>query len=387
VQLDGYATVTKLRVLSRHQQLIRMDFEDGFCGYDPQGLIEIFQAQLSKVGAVVLSDYGKGSLEAISQLIRLAREQGKPVVIDPKGVDFSRYRGATLLTPNLSEFEAVAGICSNEQEIVSKGMKLLEDLELEALLITRSEKGMTLLQRNNEPIHLPTRAQEVYDVTGAGDTVVSVLAAVMASGEDLATAMALANLAAGVVVGKLGTASVTVNELKQALAAHITIEQGVVTESRLHQLTQDAKALGETIVMTNGCFDILHAGHVAYLQQARDRGDRLIVAVNSDESVQKLKGKGRPFNQLSSRMAVLAALSSVDWVIPFNEETPERIICSILPDVMVKGGDYQPHEVVGGDCVQKSGGEVVILDFVDGYSTTNTINRIVENTARSGDSD
>ena len=375
-KLPGYATVTKLRILSRHQQLIRMDFEDGFCGYDPKGLLTRYEEQLAAAKVVVLSDYGKGSLQVIEQLISLAKADKKPVVIDPKGTDFSRYKGATLITPNLSEFEAVVGQCADDEEIEKKGEALRRELDMQALLITRSERGMTLIRENHKPLHIPTRAQEVYDVTGAGDTVISVMAASLAAGEDMADAMMLANLAAGVVVGKLGTATATVTELQRAMREQSDVKRGVVEESQLLDLVHDAKAHGETIVMTNGCFDILHQGHVQYLQQARELGDRLIVAVNSDESVRQLKGSGRPINQLSSRMAVLAALDCVDWVVDFSEETPERLICSVLPDVMVKGGDYRPDEIAGGRCVQEAGGEVVVLEFVEGHSTTRTINAI-----------
>ena len=375
-KLSGYATVTKLRVLSRHQQLIRMDFEDGFHGYDPQGLLNKFQQSLAESDVVVLSDYDKGSLQVIDQFIAMARKANKPVIIDPKGTDFSRYQGATLLTPNMSEFEAVVGHCVDDEAIVQKGETLINELGIDALLITRSERGMTLLQKNLKPVHIPTRAQDVYDVTGAGDTVISTLAAAIAAGEDMEQAMALANLAAGVVVGKLGTATATIPELQRAMRELDAVERGVVTEERLLELVQDAKAHNETIVMTNGCFDILHKGHVQYLEQAREKGDRLIVAVNSDDSVRQLKGEGRPINSLDSRMTVLSALESVDWVVPFSEETPERLICSVLPNIMVKGGDYKPEDIAGGRCVIESGGSVVIMDFIDGHSTTRTIESI-----------
>ncbi len=375
-KLPGYATVTKLRIMSRHQQLIRMDFEDGFCGYDPKGLLARYEQQLPAADVVVLSDYGKGSLQIVEQLIALAREKEKPVVIDPKGTDFYRYRGATLLTPNLSEFEAVVGVCADDEEIEQKGEQLRRELNLQALLVTRSERGMSLIREQHKPLHIPTRAREVYDVTGAGDTVISVLAAALAAGEDMADAMVLANLAAGIVVGKLGTATASVPELQRAIREDSAANRGVVSEQQLLELVKEAKAHGETLVMTNGCFDILHKGHVQYLQQARQLGDRLIVAVNSDESVRQLKGAGRPINPLASRMVVLAALECVDWVVDFGEATPERLICSVVPHVMVKGGDYRPDEIAGGRCVQEAGGKVVVLEFVEGHSTTRTINAI-----------
>jgi D-beta-D-heptose 7-phosphate kinase/D-beta-D-heptose 1-phosphate adenosyltransferase len=260
--VSGFSTVTKLRVVSRHQQLIRLDFEDGFHDFDTTALQARYAALLTDCDAVVLSDYGKGTLNAVEALIAAARDAGKPVLVDPKGNDYSIYRGATLITPNLSEFEAVVGHCKNDEELVAKGEALCNDLQLDALLVTRSEKGMTLIRKEASVLHLPTRAQEVFDVTGAGDTVISALAAALAAGKDLAEATALANLAAGVVVGKLGTASVTVPELRKAIREFDEIEGGVVDEERLIALVKDAQAHGEKVVMTNGCFDILHAGHV-----------------------------------------------------------------------------------------------------------------------------
>ena len=374
-KLKGVATVTKLRVMSRHQQLIRLDFEDGFHEQDSASLQARYQTLLSTCDAVVLSDYGKGTLNDIQPLINAARSAGKAVLIDPKGRDYTIYRGATLITPNLSEFEAVVGHCKNDEELVAKGEALRAELQLDALLVTRSEKGMTLI-REGDVLHLPTKAQEVYDVTGAGDTVISALAAALAAGQDLAEATALANLAAGVVVGKLGTATASVAELRKAIRVHDEIEGGVLEEDRLEALVRDAQAHGEKVVMTNGCFDILHAGHVAYLEQAKKLGHRLILAVNDDASVKRLKGEERPVNSLAQRMTVLAALESVDWVVPFSEDTPERLICKIKPNVLVKGGDYRPEEIAGGPCVKDAGGEVIVLNFVDGCSTTNIINVI-----------
>jgi len=375
-QLSGYSTITKLRVISRHQQLIRMDFEDGFFGYDSSGLLEKYTRNLDKAGIVILSDYGKGSLQAINKIIQLANSKQIPIVVDPKGTDFGKYRGATLLTPNLAEFEAVVGNCSDDNDLVNKGEKLRESVDLQALLITRSEKGMTLIERGKDAMHIPTLAREVFDVTGAGDTVISVLAAAMAAGQSMCEAMQLANLAAGVVVAKLGTATASVSELQQAMRDTHVMPQGEVNQQQLCEFVKQAQHYGEKVVMTNGCFDILHSGHVAYLQQARELGDRLIVAVNSDASVQILKGKARPVNALKHRMAVLAGLGSVDWVVPFEEETPEQLICSVLPDILVKGGDYSVDEIAGGPCVKAANGKVIVLKFVQGQSTTNMINAI-----------
>jgi len=235
---------------------------------------------------------------------------------------------------------------------------------------------MTLIQKNGDVLHLPTRAREVFDVTGAGDTVISTLAAALAAGDDRHNAVALANLAAGIVVGKLGTASVSPEELYQEVHKHIAVKRGVVSQDELITAANQCRQRGEVIVMTNGCFDILHAGHVTYLQQAREQGDRLIVAVNIDETVRKLKGEDRPVNPVEHRMRMLAALECVDWVLPFEEETPTRLICEVLPDVLVKGGDNDPDKIPGGDCVRENGGEVRVLSYVEGVSTTEIIGTI-----------
>ena len=298
------------------------------------------------------------------------------MLVDPKGTDFERYRGATLLTPNLSEFEAVVGKCKDEAQIVERGMQLVAHYELSALLVTRSENGMTLLQPGKAPLHLPTQAQEVYDVTGAGDTVIGVLAASLAAGDDLEAACFLANAAAGVVVGKLGTSTVSPVELENAIHARPESGFGIMTEAQLKEAVALARQRGEKVVMTNGVFDILHAGHVSYLSNARKLGDRLIVAVNSDASTKRLKGDSRPVNPLENRMIVLGALESVDWVVSFEEDTPQRLIASILPDLLVKGGDYKPEQIAGSEEVWANGGEVRVLNFEDGISTTNIIKRI-----------
>lgn len=254
----------------------------------------------------------------------------------------------------------------------------MENLQLEALLVTRSEKGMTLLQKNMPAIHLPTRAREVFDVTGAGDTVISVLAAALAAGESLADATALSNLAAGIVVSKLGTATASVEEIRRAIRDQHEIRRGMMDEDELLKLINEAKEHGETVVMTNGCFDILHAGHVTYLEQARELGDRLVVAVNDDASVKRLKGPERPVNSMEKRMRMLSALECVDWVVPFYEDTPSRLICRLLPHILVKGGDNDPDKIPGGDCVREAGGEVKVLTYVEGISTTGIIGTIRE---------
>ncbi|ALZ83468.1 bifunctional D-glycero-beta-D-manno-heptose-7-phosphate kinase/D-glycero-beta-D-manno-heptose 1-phosphate adenylyltransferase HldE [Pseudomonas oryzihabitans] len=369
-------TIVKLRIMSRHQQLIRVDFEEPF-DTNAQALASDTAAMLAGVKVLVLSDYGKGALKNHQALIQLARARNIPVLADPKGKDFSIYRGASLITPNLSEFEAIVGVCADDAELVAKGNELMARLDLGALLVTRGEHGMTLLRPGQAALHLPARAREVFDVTGAGDTVISTLAAALAAGEELPQAVALANLAAGIVVGKLGTAAISAPELRRAVQRSEGSERGVLTLEQLQLAIEDARAHGENIVFTNGCFDILHAGHVTYLEQARAQGDRLIVAVNDDASVTRLKGPGRPINSVDRRMAVLAGLGAVDWVIPFSENTPERLLEQVRPDVLVKGGDYKSvEEVVGAQIVQGYGGEVRILGLVENSSTTAIVERI-----------
>ncbi len=369
-------TITKLRILSRHQQLIRLDFEEQFAAEEQQKLVEDFKRGLQSAKAVVLSDYAKGTLSDPQVFIQLAKQAKVPVLVDPKGHDFAKYKGADLLTPNLSEFEAVVGHCATEQELIERGTALIEKLELSALLVTRGEQGMTLIRSGKSELHLPAKAREVYDVTGAGDTVIGTLSAAIAAGEPVENAMVLANLAAGIVVGQVGTAPIVAPKLRRAVNQESNSGRGVMSEEQIKLAIEDSKLHGEKIVMTNGCFDILHAGHVAYLEQAKALGDRLVVAVKSDDSVRQLKGSGRPVNPLSRRMAVLAGLNSVDWVVSFDQETPRDLIAALLPDILVKGGDYTVEQIAGAQEDIAAGGAVKILQFVDGVSTTSIINKI-----------
>ncbi len=376
--LSAIPTITKLRVISRHQQLIRMDFEEKFPAFDPSKIIDYYKRNLTAANLVILSDYGKGTLACSRELIDLAKAAGVPVLVDPKGIDFSIYRGADVITPNFKEFETIVGPCHNEQAIMTKGRQLLAQHDLGALLLTRGERGMTLIQRHEEELHLPAHARQVFDVTGAGDTVIAVLGAALAAGEKLPQAMMLANLAASLVVAKLGAATVSVPELQTALAASARIMGGIVNEEQLIVAVSEARLKGKRIVFTNGCFDILHAGHVTYLQQAKQLGDNLIVAINDDDSVKRLKGAGRPINNALQRMAVLAGLGVVDWVISYMDDTPERLLKKIQPDILVKGGDYTPDQVVGADIVRAYGGDVRVLGMIKNLSTTSIIDRVVK---------
>jgi D-beta-D-heptose 7-phosphate kinase/D-beta-D-heptose 1-phosphate adenosyltransferase len=368
-------TITKTRVQSRGQQLIRLD-EENAIAMSGDTVIKSLDEVIADAGAVVLSDYGKGTLSDVGPLIALCREAGVPVLVDPKGTDFEKYRGASLLTPNQSEFEAVAGACDSDDELVRRASDLVDELELQALLVTRSEKGMLLLEAGVEPLFLSTQAREVFDVTGAGDTVIATLAAALASGESLPSAAALANLAAGLVVRKIGAAAVTPAELRVALHQRGQGGRGLLSVEELVAVVAESHERGERVIMTNGCFDVLHAGHVAYLEEAKSLGDRLVVAVNDDASVRRLKGASRPINKLEDRMLVLAGLAAVDWVVPFSDDTPRNLIAEVLPDVLVKGGDYTPDEIAGAKEVLQNGGEVRVLSFREGHSSSRIIDRL-----------
>lgn len=383
VHIPDKPTITKLRVISRHQQLIRLDFEEPFSASDAAGLPACVEALLPSADVLVLSDYRKGALADVPALIALAKRAGVPVLVDPKGSDFSIYRGATLLKPNLHEFEAIVGPCNSEEQLVEKGQQLLRELELEALLITRGEHGMSLVRASGHEQHFPARARDVFDVTGAGDTVISVLAASLGAGLPLPESVALANIAAGLVVAKLGTAAISGPELRREVQRDGGSDRGVMTPAQLQLAVADARAHGEKIVFTNGCFDIIHAGHVGYLKEAKKHGDRLIVAINDDASVTRLKGKGRPINSIDRRMAVVAGLESVDWVVSFPEDTPEKLLHALKPDVLIKGGDYGIEGVVGSDFVRSYGGEVMVLAFLDNCSTSAIVSRIQDNAKES----
>jgi len=375
--VPDWPTITKTRVQSRGQQLIRLDREEPVPS-GSQELTESLCKNLASTSTVVLSDYGKGSLADVEAMIDACRQAGVPVLVDPKGADFSKYRGATLITPNQGEFDTVAGQSADDGELVARARDMLDQFDMSAVLVTRSEKGMLLVEGSDEPRFLSARAREVYDVTGAGDTVIAVLAAALAAGENMAAAAALANLAAGLVVGKIGVASVTPSELQVALHRRGQGGRGLVSEEELKPLVDESHSRNERVIMTNGCFDVLHAGHVAYLEEAKSLGDRLIVAINDDDSVRRLKGESRPVNQLADRMLVLAGLAAVDWVVPFSEDTPERVIQSILPDVLVKGGDYRPDEIAGAKDVLRNGGEVRVLAFREGQSSSRIIDKLSE---------
>lgn len=378
LKFAGIQTIVKQRILCQNQQLVRLDFEEPLLLTFQQDLFTLFQQHLAWANVVVLSDYAKGVLRPdVQMFIQAAKAQGIPVLVDPKHRDLTFYRGATLVTPNLKEFKEVVGDIQSEHELIEKGVALVNQCALDALLVTRGGEGMTLLERDCPEYYLPACGREVFDVTGAGDTVISTIAVALAAKLPLATAVELGNAAAGVVIGKLGAATLSVQELQQAIQGGQALSSGVVDEETLLRNVKEARARGERIVFTNGCFDVLHAMHVEYLQLASQQGDRLIVAVNDDASITRLKGPGRPVNKAEHRMAVLAGLQAVDWVVQMHDDTPNRLLELIRPDVLAKGGDYGLEGVVGAEMVQDYGGKVVVLGGVaDGVKSTAIIERI-----------
>jgi D-beta-D-heptose 7-phosphate kinase/D-beta-D-heptose 1-phosphate adenosyltransferase len=375
----GFPTVTKQRVFGGRQQMLRLDSERVGARpvADSQLLIEKVLAELPGCHAVVLSDYAKGVLtpQVCQAIIEAARRRGAPVLVDPKAEDYSRYRGATTICPNLGELAAATRLDpANLDGMFSAAEAMVPALGLEFLIATLSEKGIALIRPGNRFL-APAVARQVFDVSGAGDTVIAVLALCLASGLKPETAVQVANFAAGVVVGKVGTVPVEKHELLAALAPEIALhgEDKVLTRSELVSRVSLWKANGERVVFTNGCFDLLHIGHITVLEQARRFGDRLIVAINSDASVSSIKGPTRPIVGERERARVLAALAAVDAVVVFDEPTPLELIVAARPDVIVKGGDYGVDTVVGAREVLSWGGQVKIVPIVQGFSTTRLI--------------
>lgn len=379
----GRQTTVKTRFFASNQQLLRADSEtvSPIVPSSVEGVLAAVRAGLSDVSAIVLSDYGKGLLTdaLIAALITAAKEVDCPIVVDPKGSDYRRYRGADVMTPNRKELAQATGMpVGSDDEVVAAARYLIDTCALGAVVATRSEQGMSVVAASGEIQHLPAEAREVFDVSGAGDTVVAMLGAALASEATLPVAARLANLAAGIVVGKVGTAVVRSHELIETLH-HQEWHRGeskVVTLDDARELVERWRRRGQRVGFTNGCFDLLHPGHVALLTQARAACDRLIVGLNSDESVRRLKGETRPVQSEAARAAVLASLASVDLVTIFGEDTPLELIRALLPDVLIKGADYRIDQVVGADIVQTHGGRIVLADLQAGHSTTATIARM-----------
>jgi D-beta-D-heptose 7-phosphate kinase/D-beta-D-heptose 1-phosphate adenosyltransferase len=378
---EGFPTITKQRILGGRQQMLRLDNErlGARAQANYEQLTANVLAQLPGCHAVVLSDYAKGALtpDVCQAVIQAARRLDIPVLVDPKSADLARYRGATTVCPNLSELSAAVHRETRDlKALLEAAESLVAQLDLEFLIATLGEKGIALLRPGNRFV-APAVARQVFDVSGAGDTVIAVLALCLASGLKPETAVGLANIAAGIVVGKVGTVPVEKHELLAALAPQIALhaEDKVVSREELVQRVALWKANGERVAFTNGCFDLLHIGHITLLEQARGFGDRLIVAINSDASVSGLKGPSRPIVGEIERARVLAALAAVDSVVVFGEATPLELIVATRPDVLVKGGDYSHETIVGASEVESWGGQVKIVPVVEGFSTTQLLAR------------
>jgi D-beta-D-heptose 7-phosphate kinase/D-beta-D-heptose 1-phosphate adenosyltransferase len=384
---DGRPTTQKIRYVAAQQQMLRADIEQSHAA-EPGPLLAAFSRQLEGADAVILSDYAKGVLTPalLRAVIDQARAAGKPVIADPKSADVARYDGVTLMTPNAGEATAAAGIAcdGNDDDVAKAAVHLLGKMpNSPALLITRGPRGMSLAERDADIRHLPALAREVFDVSGAGDTVIATLALGLAAGLPIADATELANVAAGMAVSKPGTAVVHADELSHELRQErVSVsDRKIVTLDEALAITAQWRRQGDRIGFTNGCFDLIHPGHVSQLAQARGTCDRLIVGLNTDASIQVLKGPSRPVQQEDARAIVLSSLASVDLVILFPDETPLRLIEAIRPDVLIKGKDYTVEQVVGSDVVLGYGGQVFLADIAPGHSTTDIISRLTNKVA------
>ncbi|MGD9366979.1 MAG: bifunctional D-glycero-beta-D-manno-heptose-7-phosphate kinase/D-glycero-beta-D-manno-heptose 1-phosphate adenylyltransferase HldE [Desulfobacteraceae bacterium] len=390
IEDESRPTITKTRIMADRQQVLRLDEEDP---HNPSSQLlrkvkTHLAEELKHCHAVILSDYGKGLLtsrELIREIIETVRLKGLPVLVDPKGGQWERYQNATCITPNTAELEAAAGIPldGDESLLISQARDLRQRLDLEYLLVTRSAQGMCVVGPEDDVTPIAAQAREVYDVSGAGDTVIATLAAALAAGADFVQAARMANTAAGIVVGKLGTQPILQSELATAL--HFNDKQQHFPFSAAKMTAKDAAVAkvqewhnsGQRVVFTNGCFDLLHPGHISLLYQARAFGDRLVVGLNTDDSVRRLKGPERPILREQDRAAMLSALACVDLVVHFDEDTPLNLLEALKPDILVKGSDYKPEEVVGKSVVESYGGSVQLVELVKGYSTTQLTRKVI----------
>ncbi|MBM4273207.1 MAG: D-glycero-beta-D-manno-heptose-7-phosphate kinase [Deltaproteobacteria bacterium] len=375
-------TSRKTRVMAGSQQVVRIDREtrSPVSAQVAASAREYLEARIPALDALVLSDYGKGALTPsfLQELIGHARNRGLPVVVDPKGADYSRYAGATVITPNRKEAQqAVGRNLENWEDLAAAGRDLRRRLSLDFLLITLGAEGMALFDREESVVHLPARAREVFDVSGAGDTVAAVMALALAQWQDPLLAAALANIAAGVVVGKVGAAPIFRSELEQELGRQgARLEEKIVGLEELSLRISHLQAQGKKVVFTNGCFDLLHGGHIKFLEDSRNLGDALVVAVDTDESVRRLKGPGRPIIGASQRLRILAALEAVDWVTLFESDQLPEILTRLKPDILTKGSNYPEDAVAGRETVQAYGGEVRLVPVTEAVSVSGLINRI-----------
>jgi D-beta-D-heptose 7-phosphate kinase / D-beta-D-heptose 1-phosphate adenosyltransferase len=374
-------TIAKTRILGGHQQMLRLDQEDcaGFSTAENTSLLQVLKVELAeKPSVVILSDYAKGLLSetVCQQIIAQCQAHKIPVLVDPKGSDYGKYKGATALTPNKKEAAEACNTHTQDDELINKVAALKAKLGLSFMAVTRGEEGITLVEKTSH--HLPATAQQVFDVSGAGDTVIATLAAGLMHDLSPLQSLELANVAAGVVVGKVGTIPITKADLVEALSAKQGNEQAhkICDLAQLQSKVEVWKKAKQKIIFTNGCFDLLHAGHVTYLEAAKKRGDKLILGLNTDRSVSAIKGPRRPVVNEQDRARVLAALESVDAVILFDEDTPLKLVKAIKPDVIAKGSDYTADQVIGGKEVQSWGGEIALIDLVEGRSTSNIIKKM-----------
>lgn len=378
-------TSKKTRVLASNQQIIRIDREtrENIRREMEESILSFVLDPDKRWDIILVSDYGKGLLtpNVLSGVITFSRERGIPVVVDPKGDDFTKYRGATIITPNRKEAEVASRTPIRDEESLNRAASvILQEGGYDALLITRSAEGMSLFPNGGASVHIPTTAREVYDVTGAGDTVMATLGLGLACGLGFDEAARLANTAAGIAVGKVGTSTVSPEEVVGAiLHEHPDSDIKIKNLDALAVVIEEEKRKGRRVAFTNGCFDLLHVGHVKYLQKARTYGDLLILGLNSDASVRRLKGEKRPLIGQDERAHILAALDCIDYVVIFDEDTPINLLEALRPHVLVKGGDYTADRVVGKDLVESYGGRVELVEFVDGRSTTNIIEKILQN--------
>ena len=378
-------TTSKIRVIGHNQQILRIDKEDNrpITEETENKIIKFINKTLPDMDIVICSDYRKGILteKVFSAIIHRAKNSKKQVIVDPKSSNFEFYQGASIITPNQLEVEKAVPIKIQDKIDLDRAAEYLLNLtHAESILITRGKDGMTLYPSKENPIDIPTQAKEVFDVTGAGDTVVSVLAMALSIGFNYQDSAWLSNVAASIVVGKIGTAVVTLSEIDEYLHEEmLRTSKSVLSLEELIKIVSLAKSVGKTVVFTNGCFDLIHGGHIEFLQKAREKGDLLIVGLNSDQSVKSIKGNDRPIKTQKERANIISALKSVDYITIFNETTPEEMIRQVRPDILVKGDDYNKYEVAGREIVEGYGAKVELIPIVKGLSTTNIVTKILEN--------
>ncbi|QPJ63919.1 MAG: D-glycero-beta-D-manno-heptose-7-phosphate kinase [Candidatus Nitrohelix vancouverensis] len=378
-------TTSKIRIIAHNQQILRVDKEDNrpITEETENKILKFIQTAIPNVDGIICSDYRKGILteKVLRALIHRAQQSKKQVIVDPKSADFSLYKGATVLTPNLKEVEQATPIKINNQLDLDRAAEYLMGLtKSEALLITRGKDGMTLYKNKEKPLQIATKAREVADVTGAGDTVVSVFGMMAFAGFEFSESAWLSNMAAGAVVEKVGTAVVTLDEIRAFIQEEmLRTSHTTLNLEELQKIVSLGKSAGKTIVFTNGCFDLIHGGHIELLQRSKALGDILIIGLNSDSSIRALKGEGRPIKNQAERADILSAIKYVDFITIFDESTPENLIRMIRPDVLVKGDDYKISEVVGREIVEGYGARVELIPIVKGHSTTNSIEKILQN--------